>query len=62
MKKIKKNMKKSKKKLKRAEVEYREELMCFIEVIKREKNKKETISITRQERRHSRTRKNNHKF
>ena len=46
-----------------AEVDYREELMCTIEVIRREKKEKqETTSRTRQERRHLGIRTNDHKF
>jgi hypothetical protein len=46
-----------------AKFDYREELMCVIEVIRREKKEKqENTSGTREERRHSRTRTNDHKF
>jgi hypothetical protein len=46
-----------------AEVDYREELMCAIEVIRREKKKNKKLQAgTRQERRYSRTRTNDHKF
>ena len=46
-----------------AEVVYRQELFCSIEVIRREKKKKqETTSRTRQEKGHSRTRTNDHKI
>jgi hypothetical protein len=63
MKKPKKDMKKSNMKLKRTEVDYREELMCAIEVIRREKKKNKKLQAkNRQEKRHSRTRTNDHKI
>jgi hypothetical protein len=56
----KKNMKKPKNNMKRQKLTIKEELICVIEVIRREKQ--ETTSITKKERRHSRTRTNDHRF
>ena len=52
-----------KEEIEESEVDYWEELMCVIEVIRREKKKNKKLQAeTRQERRYSRTRTNDHKF
>jgi hypothetical protein len=59
---VKKNVKKSKKKLKRQKLTFEKNYVCHRSYQKRKEEKQETISRTRQKRRHSRTRTNDHKI